>query len=648
MTEGNRAEHELTVANVEPPTAMAGIRDTWRITFAGLEVAEGGVVRFRIGGGRDSKSDWLRPQMTDPSANEYVTVECSGSPVLTVTVPPFSEVRDNVVDLTITEASLRAEDEITVTLGDTSGGGGGSTPQTFSQSKKRFDIFVSEPSEQPRREFHPASGAPVVEVTGGPMDRLRLLAPGSVAAGKEFSVVIKAEDAYGNVAGLYQGELTLELSDDEIASGPEAVSFEGPGGVCVVDGFKSFSRGLLRVVAVDEISEIKYVSNPILITTHDQEQLYFGVIHGHTRCSDGLGSVEDYYACMRDDNRLDFGAASDHDHDWETGEEEWREIQEQTATANDPGSFVTLLGWEWAKWRRDGAGDRNVYYDTDDQPMYRSGDEHYPTPGELFSALERHRAIVIPHHPASNGNFCDYSDHDPEKERLVEIYSIWGNSECSVHEGNPFPMRPAGIPRSGSVDMPIDSGEVPEGFVQRALAMGRRLGFTGGGDDHHGHPGDPTATGAEPFRYRDGLMGVWAPELTREAIFQAMYDRHTYATTGTRMLVLFRVADAFMGDEIEVSERPELAESRTIEAFIAGESKLAQVEVVRNNEAVHSIRPEGSDLALEWIDEDPLEPMALNPVDYDQPRFVFYYLRILQSDGQMAWASPVWLLLPER
>jgi hypothetical protein len=280
-------------------------------------------------------------------------------------------------------------------------------------------------------------------------------------------------------------------------------------------------------------------------------------------------------------------------------------------------------------------------------PMFRSGDDYFPTPPKLFEALHDCEAdsIVIPHHPASNGNFCDYSDHDPEIERLVEIYSAWGSSERSVHDGNPYPVRPSGMPSGTAADVPIDAGEIPRGFVQHALRMGRRLGFTGGGDDHLGHPGDPVRTGEEPFRYRDGLMGVWAKELTREAIFEAMYERATYATTGARMIVLFRVSDALMGEEIEVSDSPGLAEKRTIEAFIAGEAKLSLVEVVRNNEVVHSVRPDSSDLTLEWTDEDPLGPLALTGVDSEQPPFVFYYLRVLQSDGEMAWASPVWLLI---
>lgn len=639
MTQKQSSQRPLL--SIEPPEAMASVPGTWTITISGVSVAEGGIVRIVFGGTRGNPSDWTRPQTSDPEAREYVSGRRSGSGSLTVTVPSGEEFRGPAIDLTVLDAPLAENETLTVVLGDTSEGGTGSTPQSFSQPNKVVEVLVAEGGGKFSK-----IGEATMDVTGGPMDTIRVLAPATVPAGKQFSIALKAEDVQGNVASMYIGELSLEISDTELVTGPESVGFAGPGGVVTVDGFKAFSRGLVRIVAVDGISDIKYVSNPILVTTHDQAQLYFGVIHGHTERSDGVGTVEDYYACMRDDNRLDFGAVGDHDHEHETTDADWEVIGRVTAETNDPGRFVTLLGYEWAKWRRNGDGDRNVYFDRDGLPMLRSSDRQYPRPSDLFAGLRECdcRSIVIPHHPASNGNFCDYSQHDPAVERLVEIYSSWGNSECSIHDGNPYPMRPAGLPQGGFVDVPMDSGEVPEGFVQRALEMGRRLGFVGGGDDHLGHPGDPVKTGAEPFSYADGLMGVWAPELTREAIFQAMYERHTYATTGARMIVLFRVADAFMGDEVQVAQRPELAKARTIDAFIAAEAKLAQVEIIRNNEVVHSLRPEDSDLTLEWTDEDPLEPLALTPID-GGPRFVFYYLRVLQADGQMAWASPVWLLL---
>ncbi|MCD6359346.1 MAG: DUF3604 domain-containing protein [Armatimonadetes bacterium] len=677
---------------IDPPTAMAGVRDTWRVTITGVEAPPGAIVRLQLGGGRDNKSDWTRPQVIDSAADEYATASCSGDATLQVLAPPFEEVADIVLDMVVQDAPLNADDEIVVVIGDTSGGGDGSTPQTFSQTDKRFKVFVcDDPRDGDRPAFrHVGDGS--MDVTGAPMDRLCVFAPATVPAGQEFSVTIKAEDGHGNVAWGFAGALSFQITDrhvdeeerarreeeerreemeeqaneegaeseesaqrddvpppvSELASCPERIEFPASaGGVITVEGFRAFSRGLIRVIVTSEMSGVRYASNPVLITRHGEPQLYFGVIHGHTRHSDGIGSAEDYYACMRDHNRLDFGAISDHDHDYETTDEDWEVIQRVTAEANQSGRFVTLLGYEWAKWRRNGDGDRNVYYDSDYLPMYRSGDEHYPTPADLFGALREHRCIVIPHHPASTGNWCDYKDHDPEKERLVEIYSIWGSSERSVHDGNPYPMRYPRCPRTGFCDVPLDAGEKPEGFVQRALAMGRRLGFTGGGDDHDGHPGDPIATGAEPFRHRDGLMAVWAPELTRAAIFQAMYDRRTYATTGARIIALFSVGEAPMGGELSVADHPDLAHARTVTAYIVGQTRLAEVEVIRNNETVHRVFGDGSELELEWTDTDPLEEIALTPVDEGEPRFVFYYLRVLQSDGEMAWVSPVWIELAE-
>lgn len=674
---------------IAPPTAMAGVRDTWRVSITGLDAPKGSLIRIQLGGGRDNKSDWERPQATDPAGSEYVTATCSGKARLEVAAPPFEEVADIVVDLTVVGAPLAADDQIEVTIGDTSGGGDGSTPQSFSQTGKRFKVSIADDKDG---EFqHVGDG--IIEITGAPMDHLRVFAPSTVAAGHDFAITVKAEDVHGNVAWNFAGELSFAIADrateeesrallddeededvliaqalvrddadeaepvigseeveepvSDLASAPEGI-LQCPteaGGVLTVEGFKTFSRGLVRVIVTSELSEVRYVSNPILITRHDEPQLYWGVIHGHTAHSDGIGSAESYYACERDHNRLDFGAISDHDHEYETTDEDWEIIQRVTAEANEPERFVTLLGYEWAKWRRNGDGDRNVYYDCDYQPMYRSGDDFYPTPADLFEALADHRAIVIPHHPASTGNHCDYKDHDQDKERLVEIYSIWGNSERSVHDGNPYPMRYPKCPRTGFCDAPLDSGEHPEGFVQRALAMGRRLGFTGGGDDHDGHPGDPIATGAEPFRHRDGLMAVWAPELTREAIFQGMYDRRTLATTGARIVALFSVGNQPMGGELTLAEHPELANERVITAYVVGESKIAQVEIIRNNETVYHQFGEGSELELSWTDTEPLEDIALTPVDEDQPRFVFYYLRVLQSDGHMAWVSPVWVSL---
>ena len=399
----------------------------------------------------------------------------------------------------------------------------------------------------------------------------------------------------------------------------------------------------------DTSSGLKSLTNPIKCYSEPPSRgILWGVIHGHTEMSDGTGTLNHYFTYMRDECGLDFGALSDHDHLFETSDEMWRQTQEATVEYNKPGKFTTFLGYEWAKWRRNGDGDRNVYYLHDRRPMFRSDDGEYPTPKDVFKALQDETAIIIPHHTAEIGNHCDWKDHEPEKERLVEIYSCWGNSERSVHEGNPFPVRPSSVKSDA-----IDAGEVPSGFVQRALALGWRVGFTAGGDDHVGHAGDEILIGGKPWIYKAGLMAVCAADNTREAIWDAMWNRRVYATTGPRIILNLQLNGYPMGSEFSLSEHPELSSKRKLTIAVHGvvysgkpvlTDTIKSVEIVRNNRDIYTHCPDSPDVAFDWNDTDPLADVNIPPALYCPAPFTFYYIRVTQADGEMAWSSPIWIL----
>ncbi|MCP4645498.1 MAG: DUF3604 domain-containing protein, partial [bacterium] len=341
-----------------------------------------------------------------------------------------------------------------------------------------------------------------------------------------------------------------------------------------------------------------------------------------------------YFHQLKNEVLLGFAGSSDHNHLYETPDEYWKLTQSTVKRWNVPGEFVAILGYEWAKWRQNGDADRNVYYLEDDRPMYRSDNGHYASPPELFAVLEQEqeKAIVIPHHTAHSGNWCDWKDYSAKYGRLVEIFQVRGSYECAAEDGNPVP------------EDPTDPPAFPTGYVRDALALGWRVGFTAGGDDHRGHWGTEFRFGLSNRGYKQGLMYVEADERTRASIFQALYDRRVVATTGPRMLLSCRLNGHPIGSELSLAAHPVLAKTRALSIEFHGTAPLDRIDIIRNNEVVHSAPGEGGlDVSFSWDDTISIEDTWLPPAQHCDHSFTFYYVRAIQSDGEVAWASPVWI-----
>ena len=139
----------------------------------------------------------------------------------------------------------------------------------------------------------------------------------------------------------------------------------------------------------------------------------------------------------------------------------------------------------------------------------------------------------------------------------------------------------------------------------------------------------------------NGLACVVAQELTRDALWQAMYDRRCYATTGDRILLDFTVDGQPMGSDLPV----DLSSStgRSFSMRVAGTAPIDVVEIVRNNRVVYEAHPRLEVWGGDWADDEPLSEVALQPTFPGDRPFVFYYLRIIQRNRQRAWSSPIWL-----
>jgi hypothetical protein len=231
-------------------------------------------------------------------------------------------------------------------------------------------------------------------------------------------------------------------------------------------------------------------------------------------------------------------------------------------------------------------------------------DEESDTPEELWKLIEPYEAMTIAHHVGGGPIHTDWTIPPGPKEWLVELCSIHGSSEH--YRGEACIYRP-----------------VEGTFVRDALARGYRLGIIASGDTHDGHPGQ-RSRGAMV----NGTLAVYSPALNRESIWEAFRKRHVYGTSGPKIILFFRVADSPMGSETiwSIENGPVPIVMRAV-----GCDEIEAVEIIRNGKVV--FRNEGEGLLAQFLIEDTQPASGTN----------WYYAKVVQKDGNMAWSSPVWV-----
>jgi len=212
--------------------------------------------------------------------------------------------------------------------------------------------------------------------------------------------------------------------------------------------------------------------------------------------------------------------------------------------------------------------------------------------------------IVIPHHPSAVWRIAsaatDWDFHDEELQRLVEIFSRHASSEeygcLSIYAKN--------------------NRQVPYKSVQDALDRGYMFGIIGGSDSHQ-----------EEHGIEGGIMAAFMKEDSRTALFDAMYDRRVYATTGAGILLDFKINGKKMGRSVSVAgEKPEVR----ICAGVLGTGPIAKVEIIKNRKVIYCA-------------EDPGDQAEIEMKDCLEENWGWYYLKVTQKDEHMAWSSPIWV-----
>lgn len=339
-------------------------------------------------------------------------------------------------------------------------------------------------------------------------------------------------------------------------------------------------------------------------------RLLRGDFHRHTEYTahrDGDGLLEDSWRYALDAAALDWLGNGDHDYGY-GHEYYWWQIQKVTDLFHNPPHFVAAMTYERSV--RFPSGHRNVMFPvrgiralprfgTQKELLYGSAEKGSPDIKLLYDYLRKFGGICASHTSATNMG-TDWRDNDPEVEPVVEIFQ-----GCRQFFQN---YEHRGAPRAAPSQK--KAGQFDAGYVWNALEKGYRIGFQSSSDH---------------FATHISYAVVLAKEASRKAIIDAFKKRHCYAANDN-ILLLVRSGDHLMGDEFETSSPPALQIS------VHGGTRIAKVRVIRNNKYVFTVEPDKQKTEIQYTDSDAKPGQSY-----------YYYVRVEQADGNLAWSSPMWI-----
>jgi hypothetical protein len=272
----------------------------------------------------------------------------------------------------------------------------------------------------------------------------------------------------------------------------------------------------------------------------------------------------------------------------------WEKHKKAINDAYEPGKFTTLIAFEWTSMPGNQNLHRNVFFRDDQGPDMVFSAFDSDRPEDLWTYLQAqrdagHETFSISH----NGNISNSlmfepvdSDGMPISKRYAELRAKNEVASEIIQVKSSSDTHPALSPNDEFADFellfngligtndPTVTSRIDYGFIRHALISGLRyqeelganpfkLGIVGGADAHTAFSineefnftgphnvfddtpkkridGPVNSTGASPLALSSaGATAVWAPENTREEIFDGLQRKESYGTSGTLIRLRF-------------------------------------------------------------------------------------------------------------
>ncbi len=167
--------------------------------------------------------------------------------------------------------------------------------------------------------------------------------------------------------------------------------------------------------------------------------------------------------------------------------------------------------------------------------------------------------------------------------------------------------------------MEVRSDDEEQAYL-RALKNGWHIAAAGSDDTHSPNWGMQYA-----------WTGILAPGLSRQNVCESLRSRHCFSTTDRNCRLEFRANDALMGDRIQepVSE----VRFRVQVADPDKSDRIAAVVLYEDGIPIDKREPAAASDSWEKVHQ----PSAGSH---------FYFVKVIQADGQKQWSAPIWLTSP--
>lgn len=617
-----------SICYCEPASAQAGEVNTWKFIYTtASSLPKGTRLKFDIlSKGRDI--DWEVPSINTKKTGNVIFGELDNGKVIPAKevttpdsyVPSFEFVLPN---------GLESGGNFTIVMGSNEKKKtekNGNRAQTNSQRRRPFNLYID-----PSGKGHYSDPEIFnIDIKGSILSLIRVVAPSYVARNKRFDVVVRFEDQYGNLTSDAPEDTLIELSYEHLRENLSWKLFVPETGFIALPNLYFNEPGIYTIRLLNTKTKEVFQSPPIKCFPENNKSVFWGSLHGESERIDSTENIENCLRHFRDDKGFNFFGASPFESQEETSNEVWKLINQNITEFDENDRFSTFLSAQWEGVPSE-EGVRQILFLKDHKQPLRKKDVKYATLKKIYKSFNPKEIISIPTFTMGKGYEYNFKNYDPDFERLVEIYNAWGSSESGKKEGNPIP-----VTTSGKVGVQ----ESAEGSIQKALLNNCRFGFVAGGLDDRGIYADFFES--DQVQYAPGLTAIIAPEHSKASLSEALYNRSCYATTGERIIIGINIAGMPMGSEISTAQKHGLLINRHISGFVAGTTKLKKVEIIRNGKVLKEFTPNDYSLEFTYDDMVALDKVAIVPKD-KKPPFVYYYIRVIQTDGHMAWSSPIWI-----